>query len=368
MLGLDTGADDYLVKPFAFAELLARLRAVARRREPERPSVLEVDDLRLDPASRRGVARVRGDLALGQGVRDPRDVHAPPDEVLTRAHLVAHAWDSSYADSSNIIDVYVRRLRRRSTSRSGARRSRPCAARATACARAARREPSPDPAARGRGVRRGDGGRARGDGLVPLLEPRRRISPAASNRELRLCAQRPDGGRRRPRRDACREPPRRAAFVEKGESYAQLVTPTGSSSSITNPLGRPASSPPTSSARALRDADLLRRTPRASRASTSRRGSWRRRCMKGNARYVLVVGATLENRAETLAEASRRAPDRRARRAARRHGRGLPPGGAVAPPGRLDAAAGGVDLGRDARASGCRCRTRATRSSASARR
>ena len=53
VLGLDTGADDYLVKPFAFAELLARLRAVARRREPERPSVLEVDDLRLDPASRR---------------------------------------------------------------------------------------------------------------------------------------------------------------------------------------------------------------------------------------------------------------------------------------------------------------------------
>ena len=51
--GLDTGADDYLVKPFAFAELLARLRAVARRREAERPSVLEVDDLRLDPASRR---------------------------------------------------------------------------------------------------------------------------------------------------------------------------------------------------------------------------------------------------------------------------------------------------------------------------
>src|SRR5256884_9289612 len=52
--GLDTGADDYLVKPFAFAELLARLRALARRGEPERPSVLEVDDLRLDPASRQG--------------------------------------------------------------------------------------------------------------------------------------------------------------------------------------------------------------------------------------------------------------------------------------------------------------------------
>src|SRR5882724_6185824 len=61
--GLDTGADDYLVKPFAFAELLARLRALARRGEPERPSVLEVDDLRLDPASRQ-VWRGAQEIAL----------------------------------------------------------------------------------------------------------------------------------------------------------------------------------------------------------------------------------------------------------------------------------------------------------------
>jgi two-component system, OmpR family, response regulator len=111
--GLDTGADDYLVKPFAFAELLARLRAVARRREAERPSVLEVDDLRLDPASRRVW---RGSVEVALSAKEFAILETfmrRPDEALTRAHLVAHAWDSSYEDSSNIIDVYVRRLRRK---------------------------------------------------------------------------------------------------------------------------------------------------------------------------------------------------------------------------------------------------------------
>ena len=111
--GLDTGADDYLVKPFAFAELLDRLRAVARRREAERPSVLEVDDLRLDPASRRVW---RGSVEVSLSAKEFAILETfmrRPDEALTRAHLVAHAWDSSYADGSNIIDVYVRRLRRK---------------------------------------------------------------------------------------------------------------------------------------------------------------------------------------------------------------------------------------------------------------
>jgi two-component system, OmpR family, response regulator len=113
VLGLDTGADDYLVKPFAFAELLARLRAVSRRREPERPSVLEAGGLRLDPASRRVW---RGDVEVQLSAKEFAILETfmrRPDEALTRSHLVAHAWDSTYEDSSNIIDVYVRRLRKK---------------------------------------------------------------------------------------------------------------------------------------------------------------------------------------------------------------------------------------------------------------
>jgi len=113
VLGLDTGADDYLVKPFAFAELLARLRAVSRRREPERPSVLEAGDLRLDPASRRVW---RGETEVVLSAKEFAILETfmrRPGDALSRAHLVAHAWDSSYADSSNIIDVYVRRLRKK---------------------------------------------------------------------------------------------------------------------------------------------------------------------------------------------------------------------------------------------------------------
>jgi len=113
VLGLDTGADDYLVKPFAFAELLARLRAVSRRREPERPSVLEAGDLRLDPASRR-VWRSDAEVSLSaKEFAILETFMRRPGDALSRAHLVAHAWDSSYADSSNIIDVYVRRLRKK---------------------------------------------------------------------------------------------------------------------------------------------------------------------------------------------------------------------------------------------------------------
>ena len=109
--GLDTGADDYLVKPFAFAELLARLRALVRRGEPERPSVLQVGDLTLDPASRevrRGEKRVQlsaKEFALLETFM------RRPGEVLSRLHLLEHAWDFAYESRSNVVDVYVRYLR-----------------------------------------------------------------------------------------------------------------------------------------------------------------------------------------------------------------------------------------------------------------
>jgi two-component system OmpR family response regulator len=111
--GLDTGADDYLVKPFAFAELLARLRALARRGELERPSVLEVGDLRLDPAARR-VWRDSDEIRLSAKEFALLETFMRrPGEVLSRLHLLEHAWDFAYENRSNVVDVYVRRLRRK---------------------------------------------------------------------------------------------------------------------------------------------------------------------------------------------------------------------------------------------------------------
>ena len=109
--GLDTGADDYLVKPFAFAELLARLRALVRRGEPERPSVLEVDGLRLDPATRQ-VTRDSSAIALSAKEFALLETFMRrPGVVLSRLDLLEHAWDFAYENRSNIVDVYVRRLR-----------------------------------------------------------------------------------------------------------------------------------------------------------------------------------------------------------------------------------------------------------------
>jgi two-component system OmpR family response regulator len=111
--GLDSGADDYLVKPFAFAELLARLRALARRGEGERPAVLAVGDLQLDPATREVS---RGGTPVQLSAKEFALLEAfmrRPGEVLSRLHLLEHAWDFAYENRSNVVDVYIRRLRRK---------------------------------------------------------------------------------------------------------------------------------------------------------------------------------------------------------------------------------------------------------------
>ena len=109
--GLDAGADDYLTKPFSFAELLARLRAIARRAPPERPTVLEAGDLRLDPATRRAW---RGDVEIGLSAKEFALLETfmrRPGEVLSRYQLLEHCWDYGYENRSNVVDVYVRYLR-----------------------------------------------------------------------------------------------------------------------------------------------------------------------------------------------------------------------------------------------------------------
>jgi two-component system OmpR family response regulator len=109
--GLDGGADDYLVKPFSFAELLARVRALARRPPVQRPTMLQVDDLRLDPAGRK-VWRGQTELALSaKELLLLEAFMTRPGEVLSRLDLLDAAWDHAYENRSNIVDAYIRRLR-----------------------------------------------------------------------------------------------------------------------------------------------------------------------------------------------------------------------------------------------------------------
>ena len=113
VVGLDAGADDYLTKPFSFAELLARLRALTRRGLSERRTVLEVGSLRLDPATRQ-VWRKDVELELSAKEFAVLEVFMRrPGEVLSRFQLLEHAWDYEYENRSNIVDSYVRLLRRK---------------------------------------------------------------------------------------------------------------------------------------------------------------------------------------------------------------------------------------------------------------
>jgi two-component system OmpR family response regulator len=109
--GLDAGADDYLAKPFSFAELLARVRALRRRGAPERPTVLEVGALRLDPATR-AVRRGETEIALSAKEFALLEIlMRRAGEVLSRFQLLEYAWDGDYDNRSNVVDVYVSYLR-----------------------------------------------------------------------------------------------------------------------------------------------------------------------------------------------------------------------------------------------------------------
>jgi two-component system OmpR family response regulator len=109
--GLDTGADDYLLKPFAFSELLARLRALARRGATERPTQLEAGDLRLDPAAHKVW---RGDDEIELSAKEFALLELfmrNSGNALSRVQLLDGAWDMAFDSRSNVVDVYVRYLR-----------------------------------------------------------------------------------------------------------------------------------------------------------------------------------------------------------------------------------------------------------------
>lgn len=111
--GLDAGADDYLVKPFAFAELAARLRALARRPVATHEPTLHAWNIRLDPATRRVWV---GDAEVSLANKEFRILEylmRHPDRVLTRAMIAEHIWDYDFPGASNVIDVHVRKLRRK---------------------------------------------------------------------------------------------------------------------------------------------------------------------------------------------------------------------------------------------------------------
>ena len=110
---LDSGADDFLAKPFSFVVLLARLRALVRRGRRERPAVLVAGDLRLDPATHRAW---RGETAVELTPRQFSMLEfllSRSGEVVSKSTILSHVWDFSYDGDPNIVEVYVRQLRQR---------------------------------------------------------------------------------------------------------------------------------------------------------------------------------------------------------------------------------------------------------------
>ena len=111
--GLDAGADDYLPKPFAFDELLARLRALLRRAPAERPTVIKVGDLVVDPATREARRAGRAVALTAREFAVLEYFARNAGRAVTRTSLLEHVWDENYEGSTNVVDVYVGYLRKK---------------------------------------------------------------------------------------------------------------------------------------------------------------------------------------------------------------------------------------------------------------
>lgn len=109
--GLDSGADDYLGKPFSFDELIARVRALLRRGQVERPSILEVGSMRLDPASRRVSVGTQPLPVTGRAYAILELLVRRRGQLVTRAEITEHVWDWAWDGTSNVIDVHISALR-----------------------------------------------------------------------------------------------------------------------------------------------------------------------------------------------------------------------------------------------------------------
>ena len=257
--GLDVGADDYLVKPFAFAELTARLRALARRGAPERPTILTAGTLTIDPAAR--AVEVDGrPLSLSAREYSLLELfvrHA--GDVLTRTEIIERVWDWAYDGTSNVVDVYVRYLRTKLAAHPSAPRIETArgigyvlrAAGVGGPARARRGRPGRLVGPRGecplvdrRGLGAAPGGRA---GLPPACPPPLAAPRCVTTRadEGRSLADRPTRGRADApfiRRDRCDVDERDAGLPGHAGPFAR-VRPGGCADGRAPLTLRPASAP-----------------------------------------------------------------------------------------------------------------------------
>ena len=291
--GLDAGADDYLVKPFSFAELLARLRALTRRGPVERPTVLEVGDLRLDPAAHRAW---RGETELELSAKEFAllEVFMRPPGAGALARRAARSAPGTWRTRrrSNVVDVYVRYLREKIDRPFGCDSLETVRGVGYRLREPRRVEPAPDPLAPRRRLRRRDGRRARRARASSSTSASQGAARSSVDQSLR--AQAAESSRTRERRAPLARPGRaRAGAVAQ-------VAPAGRAASCdSDPATLPAAPRARPRARVPR-----RRRPAARRRS--RRGAgelnrWRvaRRSRTGSG-VLVVAHARSRQREETL--------------------------------------------------------------------